>query len=279
MVRVRDASSKPFTGCFEMAAETGTRKIAAVTGGAGGIGEALVRRLSESGWHVAVLDRDERRACEVAAQYGGAGFGIDIGDPESIERAAARVEAEVGPVHGLACVAAHLENPHRPEEQDPTEWDDIVRVNLTGTFRTMTAFGRGMLQRKSGAIVTVGSITAFNSSPLQAYGPTKAGIINMSRNFAVAWGRDGIRVNTVCPGPTRTPAVEASYARGGRNSNTMNRQTALGRLVKPVEVANAIAFLLSDEASAITGIEVSVDAGVLASQLWSMYGGPPGAGA
>jgi len=255
----------------------GDPKIAVVTGGAGGIGEACVARLTKSGWRVVVLDRDEEQAHAVARAYGGVGYRIDIGDAASIEAAAAFVEEEVGPVLALACVAAHLENPHKPEVQDPLEWDDIVRVNLTGTFRTMTAFGRGMLARRAGAIVNVGSITAFNSSPLQAYGPTKAGIINMSRNFAVAWGRKGIRVNTVCPGPTRTPAVEASYARGERNPETMIRQTALGRLVQPAEVANAIAFLLSDEASAITGIEISVDAGVLVSQLWSMYGGVPDA--
>lgn len=257
--------------------EHNTPRIVAITGGAGGIGEACVKRLSAAGWRVVVLDRDQAQAREVAARYSAVSFRIDIGNAESIEAAARFVEREVGPCSALACVAAHLENPHSPEAQDPDEWDDIVRVNLTGTFRTMTAFGRGMQARRSGAIVAVGSITAFNSSPLQAYGPTKAGIINMARNFAVAWGRYGIRVNTVCPGPTRTPAVEASYARGERNPDVMIRQTALGRLVRPEEVANAIAFLLSDEASAITGIEVSVDAGTLAAQLWSLYGGVPAA--
>jgi len=98
----------------------------------------------------------------------------------------------------------------------------------------------------------------------------------MSRNFAVAWGRRGIRVNCVCPGPTRTPAVEASYARGERNPDTMIRQTALGRLVMPEQVANAIAFLLSEDAGAITGIELPVDSGTLATQLWGLYGGVPG---
>ena len=82
-------------------------------------------------------------------------------------------------------------------------------------------------------------------------------------------------MNCVCPGPTRTPAVEASYARGERDPTTMIKQTALGRLVAPAQVANAIAFLLSDEAGAITGIELPVDAGVLATQLWGLYGGVP----
>lgn len=251
--------------------------VAAVTGGAGGIGEACVARLRAQGWKVVVLDRNMDLAREVAARHGAIAREIDLADTASIDAAAAWVEREVGPCSALAAVAAHLENPHMPEKQDEAEWDAILRVNLTGTFRTLTAFGAGMLERGQGSIVTVGSITAFNSSPLQAYGPTKAAIINMSRNFAVAWGRRGVRVNCVCPGPTRTPAVEASYARGERNPETMIRQTALGRLVKPEQVANAIAFLLSEDAGAITGIELPVDAGTLATQLWSLYGGVPGA--
>lgn len=250
--------------------------VAAVTGGAGGIGAATVARLVADGWRVAVLDRDMDAARTVAAAHGAVAREIDLGDAGSIADAAEWVEREVGPVAGLAAIAAHLENPHRPEAQDFDEWEAILRVNLTGTFRTLTAFGTPMLSRGGGAIVTVGSITAFNSSPLQAYGPTKAGILNMSRNFAVAWGRSGVRVNCVCPGPTRTPAVEASYARGERNPDVMIGETALGRLVRPEQVANAIAFLLSEDAGAITGIELPVDAGVLATQLWGMYGGVPG---
>jgi NAD(P)-dependent dehydrogenase (short-subunit alcohol dehydrogenase family) len=249
--------------------------VAAITGGAGGIGSACVERLTAAGWRVVVLDRDIDGARKVAERHGGVAREIDLADAQSIRDAAAFVEREIGPCSGLACVAAHLENPHRPQDQDADEWDAILRVNLTGTFLTMKEFGTPMVKRGKGSIVTIGSITAYNSSPLMAYGPTKAAIVNMARNFAVTWGRSGVRVNTVSPGPTRTPAVEASYARGERNPETMIRQTALGRLVKPMEVANAIAFLLSDEANAITGIELNVDSGVLAAQLWHMYGGVP----
>jgi len=257
-------------------AASSQERVAAVTGGAGGIGEACIARLRRDGWNVVVLDRNMDLARGVAALHGAVAREIDLADAGSIDDAARWVEKEVGPCSALAAVAAHLENPHMPERQDEAQWEAILRVNLTGTFRTLTAFGAGMLDRGEGAIVTVGSITAFNSSPLQAYGPTKAAIINMSRNFAVAWGRRGIRVNCVCPGPTRTPAVEASYARGERNPDTMIRQTALGRLVMPEQVANAIAFLLSEDAGAITGIELPVDSGTLATQLWGLYGGVPG---
>jgi NAD(P)-dependent dehydrogenase (short-subunit alcohol dehydrogenase family) len=251
--------------------------VAVVTGGAGGIGAATVRCLAATGWRVAILDLMLPEAEALAVEVGGLAVQVDISVPGSIEAAALRVEAELGPCHGLVAAAAHLENPHAPQDQDAHEWERIVATNLTGTFRTLQAFSQPMLRAGAGSIVTVSSITALNSSPLVAYGPSKAGVIAMTRNCAVAWGRRGIRVNCVCPGPTRTPAAEASYARGERDPSVMERQTALGRLVKPEEVAATITWLLSDAASAVTGIVLPVDAGVLVSQLWNMYGGVPAA--
>jgi CubicO group peptidase (beta-lactamase class C family) len=161
-------------GTLTMAASSQER-VAAVTGGAGGIGEACVARLRATGFQVVVLDRNMDLAREVAARHGAVAREIDLADTASIDEAARWVEREVGPCSALAAVAAHLENPHMPEKQDEAEWDAILRVNLTGTFRTLTAFGAGMLERRAGSIVTVGSITAFNSSPLQAYGPDQGG--------------------------------------------------------------------------------------------------------
>jgi len=253
--------------------ENPTRPVAVVTGGAGGIGAATVRRLAADGWRVAVLDLDLPAAVELASEVDGLAVRVDISDRSSLAAAALAVQERLGPCTGLVAGAAHLENPHPPERQDPSEWDRIVATNLTGTFVTLQEFGRTMLQQGSGSIVTIGSITALNASPLVAYGPTKAGIVAITRNCAVAWGRSGVRVNCVCPGPTRTPAVEASYARGERNPETMRRQTALGRLVRPEEVADVIAWLLSAQSSAITGATIPVDAGVLAAHLWNLYGG------
>jgi NAD(P)-dependent dehydrogenase (short-subunit alcohol dehydrogenase family) len=252
---------------------TPTSPVAVVTGGAGGIGAATVRRLAATGWKVAVLDRDAGPAHALADEVGGLAVQVDIADRASLAAAAGVVLAELGPCTGLVAAAAHLENPHAPELQDWEEWDRIVTTNLTGTFATLHAFVGPMLDRQQGSIVTLGSITALNSSPLVAYGPTKAGIVAMTRNCAVSWGRRGVRVNCVCPGPTRTPAAEASYARGERDPEQMRRQTALGRLVTPAEVAEVIRFMLSSESSAITGATIPVDAGVLAAQLWNLYGG------
>ena len=249
------------------------RPVAVVTGGAGGIGAATVRKLAANGWRVAVLDRDAAAARQLAGEVDGLGVEVDISDRASLAAAARAVHDALGPCSGLVAAAAHLENPHAPEDQDPLEWDRIVATNLTGTFVTLQEFARPMLEQKHGSIVTIGSITALNGSPLVAYGPTKAAMVAMTRNCAVAWGRSGIRVNCVCPGPTRTPAVEASYARGERDPETMRRQTALGRLVQPGEVADVIAWLLSPGSSAVTGATIPVDAGVLAAQLWNLYGG------
>ncbi|HSV82725.1 MAG TPA: SDR family oxidoreductase [Ramlibacter sp.] len=249
--------------------------VAVITGGGGGIGAACVRRLAASGWRVAVCDIDGDRADAVAREVGGVGLQLDIADREAVEAAAARVEAELGSVSGLVACAAHLENPHRPEQQDAQEWQRILDVNIGGSFNTCRAFGARMAERGRGSIVTIASITALGSSPLVAYGPAKAAMVAMTRNLAVAWGRRGVRVNCVAPGPTLTPAVVASHARGERNPETMIRATALGRLVQPDEIAAPVEFLLSPAAAAITGVILPVDAGVMVTGLWQMYGGVP----
>ena len=250
-------------------------KVALVTGGAGGIGAACAVALAHDGWRVVVCDIDGAGAQAVAQGVGGIARALDISDRHAVEATARWVESEVGPCSALVACAAMLENPHRPEDQSPDEWQRILDVNLSGSFHSCRAFGERMAARGRGAIVTIASITALGSSPLVAYGPAKAAMVAMTRNLAVAWGRRGVRVNCVAPGPTLTPAVAASHARGERDPQTMIRATALGRLVQPHEVAAPVAFLLSDAAAAITGVVLPVDAGVLVSGLWNLYGGVP----
>lgn len=251
-------------------------KIAAITGGAGGIGQATAASLIEKGWAVVLLDRDADATAAVAARLGCLSHPIDVSSRDNIEAAAAFVDREVGPCTGLVAAAAVFENPQAPEDQDPEAWRAIMQTNVDGTFWTATAFGRRMVERKRGAIVTLGSMVGMNSSPLFAYGTSKAAIASFSAGLAVAWGHSGVRVNCVSPGPTLTPALAASYARGERDPVARLRFTALGRQILPPEVANSIAFLISDQASAITGVELPVDGGIMAAQLWSLYGGVPG---
>ncbi len=251
----------------------GSSRTVVVTGGGGGIGAACARAMARQGWRVVVCDIDAARAEQIAREVGGLGRELDIADADAVEEMAASLDGEVGPCSGLIACAAHLENPHRPEDQSLDEWRRIIDVNVSGSFHTCRAFGSRMAG--GGAIVTIASITALGSSPLVAYGPSKAAIITMTQNLAVAWGRRQVRVNCVAPGPTLTPAVAASHARGERDPATMIRQTALGRLVQPEEVASAVSFLMSDAASAITGVVLPVDAGVAVTGIWSLYGGVP----
>jgi NAD(P)-dependent dehydrogenase (short-subunit alcohol dehydrogenase family) len=250
-------------------------RVAVVTGGGGGIGAASARVLAQQGWRVVVCDVDGDRAESVAREVGGVARTLDIADRQAVEDTAAWTEAHVGPCAGLVACAAHLENPHRPEDQSPEEWQRIIDVNVSGSFHTCRAFGSRMAGAGGGAIVTIASITALGSSPLVAYGPSKAALIAMTRNLSVAWGRRNVRVNCIAPGPTLTPAVLASHARGERDPTVMVRATALGRMVQPEEVAAPVAFLLSDAASAITGVVLPVDAGVTVTGIWSLYGGVP----
>ena len=250
-------------------------RIVVITGGAGGIGEATARHLISEGAKVVLLDHGLDRTKATAARLGCHADQLDVTDQGAIHEVAAKIEMDIGPVTGLVCGAAVFENPHAPEDTDPMLWQKVMDTNLSGTFWTATAFGKRMAARRYGAIVTLGSMVGMASSPLFAYGTSKAGIASVSASLAVAWGRSGVRVNCVSPGPTLTPALLASYERGERDPVARLRYTALGRMADPEDVANAIGFLLSDKAAAITGIELPVDCGIMAAQVWSLYNGVP----
>ena len=115
----------------------------------------------------------------------------------------------------------------------------------------------------------------MTSGPIHAYTAAKAGVIQLTQTLAAEWGRAGVRVNAVSPGFTRTAMLEAGIASGALDKERLARPAAMNRLVEPMEVAQAIAFLLSPQASGITGINLPVDAGFLAGSTWDAYGGLP----
>lgn len=256
---------------------TGTRPVAVITGGASGIGAACARELARSGALVAVVDRTQEAARAVAEEVGGAAFVADVGEAESLERCAAAIEAECGPVEVLVTSAGVLQVPARPHELPLSQWDEVIRIDQRGTYVSCLAFARAMLGRRRGAIVNIASITGLRAVPLHAYGPAKAAVIAMTECLAAEWGPGGVRVNAISPGYTLTPALKSAVARGERDVSTLAGNAALQRLVEPEEVARAVAFLASDAASAITGINLPVDCGWLVATPWNTYGGlrPP----
>ncbi|SDV50736.1 SDR family NAD(P)-dependent oxidoreductase [Chitinasiproducens palmae] len=258
-----------------IAAQTSARSPArhvAITGGANGIGEACARLARASGWRVVILDRDEDAGAAVAADLGGTFHRLDLLACDALEPLRDEIEASAGPIDALIN-SAGISQPTAPPSALPLDvWDQVQRTHLRGSYLTCRAFGSAMAQRGGGAIVNIASIAGMRSVPLHSYGPAKAAIIAMTAGLAAEWGRSGVRVNCVSPGFTRTARVERRLVAGERDPEAY-RDSALGRMVEPDEVAQACLFLLSSQASGITGVNLPVDCGWLVSGPWQAFGG------
>ena len=228
------------------------RPVAAVIGGGNGIGEAVCRLMHARGWGVAVADIDGAAARRTAGEFDGLALELDIADEAAVARAAGRIERDAGPVAALVVAAAVFQDIVPTEDLALAEWERVLRINLTGTLIADRAFGRRMVARRRGSIVNIASIAALGSMPAEAYGASKAGVVHLTRNLAGEWGRAGVRVNAVSPGSTLVPRVAARLD-SGRYAAHPGEFTALGRMVEPNEVAEAVEFLASDRSSAITG--------------------------
>jgi NAD(P)-dependent dehydrogenase (short-subunit alcohol dehydrogenase family) len=247
--------------------------VAVVTGGASGIGEACARELKARGATVAVLDRSTAGQ-GVADEIGGRFFACDVGDEVAFEARAAEIEQAMGPVEYLVNSAGILQkSAMRPTEFPIDVWDDIVKVDQRGTYLGCLFFGRRMVERRRGAIVNIASVAGMMSTPMHSYTPAKAAVIAMTQTLAAEWGRAQVRVNAVSPGVTLTPALDAALKRGDRDVSTVKMVSPINRLIAPSEIATAVAFLLSAEAAAITGVNLPVDCGWLVSNGWHFYGG------
>jgi NAD(P)-dependent dehydrogenase (short-subunit alcohol dehydrogenase family) len=253
-----------------------TGRIVVVTGGGSGIGAACCRALAEDGARVVVLDRNMDAGGRVAAEIGGVAFECDIADEENLAAVAARIEAETGEVSALVNCAGVVQGRAGPYDMPMRKWDDIFRIDLRGTYLACLVFARGMLERRRGAIVNIASVAGMRSMPLHAYSPAKAAVIAMTETLAAEWGGKGVRVNAVSPGFTRTAGMQTAISGGMMDEEALSAAAALRRLVEPAEVARAVAFLASDHASAITGVNLPVDCGWLAGSTWASYGGLPG---
>lgn len=246
---------------------------AIVTGGGSGIGAACAAALADAGARVCVLDRSEERAGAQAVAVGGRAYVCDVADEAKVEQTIAAIEKEEGPIAALVNAAGILQRILPPDKLTLDEWDAILRVDLRGIYLTCATAGTRMARRGKGAIVNVASVSGMRSAPLHGYGPAKAGVIQLGECLAAEWGRVGVRVNTVSPGFTDTPALQKSFALGALDRARLTEASALGRLVAPAEIAAAVLFLCSDLASGITGVNLPVDVGYLVAAPWGAYGG------
>ena len=251
-------------------------RIAAVTGGARGIGQSVVEQLAARGARVVILDLNEELGQELARKVDGHFYRLDIGDDQAVSATVAQIEKEVGFVEHFAANAAIIQRKFLPpEELTLDEWDAMFRIDLRGTYHSCVEFGKRMARKGRGSIVAVASIAGARSAPNHIYSAAKAGVIEVAANLAVEWGRSGVRVNSVSPGFTKTPAVLDAISAGFRSEQKFSEYTALGRMMEPSELAAAMVFLLSDQASAITGVNLPVDAGWSAATNWVAWNGVP----
>jgi NAD(P)-dependent dehydrogenase (short-subunit alcohol dehydrogenase family) len=245
-------------------------KVVAITGAAGGIGQALCRHFGKDGAAIAAIDKSP-----AIAQFSGdlraegvrvAHSEIDIADADAVARGFARLQEQLGPVDILVNNAGFSGFP-TIESTSPADWRHDVDGNLNGAFNCVHAVLAGMKERRAGAIVSIGSVNGLLALGDPAYSAAKAGMIAMTRALALEYGRYGIRANIVLPGTVRTPIWTERAAKDPTILKTLQRWYPLGRIVEPGDVAQAVAFLASDAAAAITGIVLPVDCGLTAGNL------------
>lgn len=251
----------------------GRGRVAVVTGGASGIGLATARVLISRGWRVVISDINIEATHEAASLIGAAAAPFDVSDDVATKLAFAEIEERVGPIEALFANAGLIQAGGRPEDLPFSEFDRIIAVNLRGVYVSCISAGALMVKRGRGGIVITGSVTAMRTAPLHAYAPSKAAVVHLAACLAGEWGRSGVRVNAVSPGYVATPPVLANIKSGQRDPQQLVEGSALGRFVESDEIGRGVAFLLSDDASAITGINLPVDAGWLASSHLTTYGG------
>ncbi|MGP4018995.1 SDR family NAD(P)-dependent oxidoreductase [Saccharopolyspora sp. 5N708] len=236
--------------------ETDRPGTAVVTGGASGIGAAIVNRLAESGWRVAVFDRASTTD----------GYPVDVRDEAAVTDAFNAVAAKWGPIDAVVHSAAIAQRGEPADELTTEAFRELIDINLVGSFIVARAAAALMRPHGSGSIVLISSASGFRArAGMAAYGASKAGVIQLAKILAVELGGTGIRVNCVSPGVTLTPLMLDSWqAESPEHAFQLaNAQAAipLGRLVTAAEVADAAAYLVSPQASAITGHNLVIDGG------------------
>lgn len=244
----------------------GGRRVAFVTGGAGGIGTAVCRQLAAAGRAVAVADLSREAAEKVAADIDGVGVPLDVTDPDSVAAALAETTERLGAPTIVVNVAGWDElKPFL--ETDEAFTHKVLEINLNGPIRVLRATLPAMVEARYGRIVNIASDAGRVGSSLESvYSGAKSGVIGFTKTIAREFAKYGICANTVCPGPTDTPALRAFADSSGQDADKvlggMTRAVPMKRLAQPADVAAAVAFFASDAAGYITGQTLSVSGGL-----------------
>jgi 3-oxoacyl-[acyl-carrier protein] reductase len=248
-------------------------RVALVTGGANGIGRAIVERLAANGAAVAILDLEAESAQQTAAELTAEGRRViaraaDVSDGQRIAAVAAEIRRELGPIDILINNAGiNTAKDRRPiHEYSEVDWERIVRVDMTGVFTVSKAIVPGMIALGGGKIVNIASVAGLVPLRLQsAYVAAKAGVVNLTRSMALELGPSGILSNCVAPGSIMTRGTRALFygPEGDKTevAKSLLAHVPLGRPGTPEEIAHAVTFLVAPEASYVNGAVLVVDGG------------------
>jgi NAD(P)-dependent dehydrogenase (short-subunit alcohol dehydrogenase family) len=247
-------------------------RVAVVTGAAGGMGRAIAQAFAAAGGSVLVADVNEEGGNETVASItkeGGRSQFVrtDVSEAKGVEAMVAAAVTAFGALHYAVNAAAIELEADRLGDIEEATFDRLVAVNLKSIFLCLKYEIRQMLaQGDGGAIVNIASTNSFRPQPHQSvYTATKHGVVGMTRNAAIDYARDGIRINAICPGSIDTPMLRAAIDRRGRDPQEVaNRLSLIGRFGTVDEIAKAALWLCSDDSSFTMGHALAVDGGYLA---------------
>lgn len=241
-------------------------KVAIVTGASSGIGLACAQRYAADGATVIGIDRQDCGEWEsVKSQSPASELHLaDVCNASDLSTIAEKTVAEHGKIDILV-TAAGVGDGGPVSMLDEAAWDRVIDINLKGTFLSIKAVLDNMMARRSGSIITIASVEGINGTEGgSAYNASKGGVVLLSKNVAIDYGKMGIRCNTICPGFIETPMFDSVMDAMPDFKTDIARQIKLGRFGKASEIAGAAAFLASEDASYVTGQSLIVDGGYTA---------------